>query len=87
MSLENLDILELGEKYNSLSDREKKKYCCLFLHVLRHLETNLEEAEADPNYRSRLKSAEHDAAARREILRSKIALVNLKKWSNQYDKL
>ncbi len=84
MSLENLDILELNKKYNSLSEWERKKCCCLFIHVLRHLETNLEEAESDPNYRNRQKSLQHDAAARREILRSKIALSNLKKWSNQF---
>jgi len=85
MSLENLDILELNKKYDSLSKEERKKYCCLFIHVSRHLETNIEEAESDPNYRNRHKSLQHDAAARREILRSKIALSNLKKWSNQFD--
>ena len=63
---------EVIKDHEDFSEEQIKGNSCVLMHILNHLNNNLEEAEGNPSYR------------KRERMRSKLALRQINKWIKEY---
>jgi len=73
--------VRLLEEYDVLPEKQRVIYACVLMQVLSHLESNLDEAQGQVLHNS---SASTPGYRRRELMRSKVALRNIRKWINNF---
>jgi len=77
------DYVRLVEEYDVLPPDLRVVYSCVLMQILSHLESNLDEAKGQVLHNS---SANAPGYRRREVMRTKVALRNIKKWIKEFPK-
>ena len=75
------DYVKLLDEYDVLPPELRVIYACVLMQVLNHLESNLDEAKGQVLHSG---SSNTPGYRRREVLRTKVALRNIKKWINGF---